>query len=310
MSIQLNELQGAYTALITPMCSNGEIDHKILERLIDDQITSGIDGILACGTTGQSATLSYEEHIDLVEHIYNHINGRTQFMASAGSNSTREAIKLSNEIEDRIGPTTLLHVTGYYNNPPQQGLIAHYTAIADSLNPESNLILYNVPGRTGSNIEAKTAIVLSKNPKIIGIKEASGDLDQVDEVIRNTDSNNFRVISGEDDLVSEIMEKGGYGVISATANIAPRYFKQITQSALNGKYVKSHYLQNQVNPLVKAVFSAKNPIPLAHMFDTNLRLPLVRLPKINNQIEDTLRNYDPEKLGINTEDYGSRCRCF
>ena len=301
--IQLNELQGAYTALITPMHENGLIDYDKLFQLIDDQIEAGIDGLLACGTTGQSATLKHEEHVNLAERIFQYIGGRTRFIASAGSNCTDESIGLSKGIEDRIGPTTFLHVTGYYNNPPQEGLIDHYNAVADAISDQSNIILYNVPGRTSSNIESATAIALAQNPRIIGIKEASGDLSQVETIINTTDPENFRVLSGEDNIVADISQLGGYGVITASANIAPRYFQNLVETAISGDHETAAELQANINSLVSAVFSAKNPIPLAHMFDTNLRLPLVKLPQIQQQIQETLSDYSSEELGIDIVDY-------
>lgn len=306
--IHANELQGAYTALITPMYDDGEINHALLDHLINDQIAAGITGIVACGTTGQSATLSHEEHVDLVEHIYNHVDGRVQFIAGAGSNSTSEAISLSTEIENRIGPTTFLQVTPYYIKPPQEGLIAHYNAIANEI--QGNIILYNVPGRTSCNIQPATAIALSNNPRIIGIKQASEEFEETLDIVLRTDPNSFRVLSGEDGLVARLLESGGYGVISASANVAPNYFVQLTEQGLNGNHERAHELQTEIDPLVKTVFCATNPIPLATMFETYLRPPLVRLEDIEDQIWETLRNYNSERLGINLENYRPRCMCF
>ncbi|MBW2981297.1 4-hydroxy-tetrahydrodipicolinate synthase [Candidatus Woesearchaeota archaeon] len=296
-AIQAEELQGNYTALITTMDERGRIDYNKLDMLTDDQIAAGA-GILACGTTAQSATLSPEEHVGLAEHIFNYVGGRTRVMVSAGSNNTREAIELSIEIEKRIGATTFLHVTGYYNNPPQEGLLAHYRTVANAIRPDSNIILYNVPGRTKSNIEAETAIELAEHPKIIGVKEASGNLEQVTKIIEGTDPNQFRVMSGEDDLVAKIVEMGGFGVISATSNAAPVYFSKMAKTALEGRYEEAARMQEFINPLVKAVFCAKNPIPLAHMFDTNVRLPLVKLPKIEEKVMRTLLSYSMKDLGF------------
>lgn len=310
--IPVNELQGAYVAIITPMnktegiCKG--IDYAKFFKLIDDLIANGVSGIVVAGTTGQSATLGHSEQVDLITNAFTHINGRTKLIASAGSNSTSEAIELSKIIEKEIGPTTLLHVTGYYNNPPQEGLIEHYLRIADAI--DGNIILYNVPGRTKSNIEAGTAIELSKHLKIIGLKEASGDEKQVEAIIKGTNPSEFRVLSGEDHLVAKIMQMGGYGVISASANVAPRYFSEITEHALNGDYEKAFALQEEVNPFVKEVFAVKNPIPLAFMFNTGVRLPLVGIPDLRNhkeleeKIRGTLNKYTPQQLGINLSNYG------
>jgi 4-hydroxy-tetrahydrodipicolinate synthase len=302
-SIKPAELQGCYTALITPMRENKYIDYKKLDRLIYDQVETSITGILACGTTGQSAALSHKEHVDLADHIFHYLDGRKQYIASAGSNSTREAIDLSNAIEERIGPTTFLHVTGYYNNPPQEGLLQHYRKIAKKIHKDSNMILYNVPGRTSSNIEPETAIELAQNPKIIGIKEASGDMQQVERIIRKTDPKNFRVLSGEDNLVTKIIHEGGYGVISASANIAPEYFAKLARLSLSEYDVEARVMQQRIIPLVNAVFSAKNPIPLAQMFETNVRLPLVNLPGLMPKIRQALSNYTVEELGIDLKKY-------
>jgi 4-hydroxy-tetrahydrodipicolinate synthase len=303
-SIDVKDFKGTYTAIITPMKKDGSLDHQKLEELIDDQIEAGVDGILACGTTGQSATLKHREHIMLAQYIYEYIDNKVKFMVSAGSNSTEEAIYLTNEIEKRIGPTTFLHVTGYYNNPPQEGLFLHYSAISENLKEnESNIVLYNVPGRTASNLEADTVIKLAKNEKIIGIKEASGKLEQIEKIIQNTDSNKFKVLSGEDHLVAPIIKMGGYGVISASANIAPRYFSNIVNAALDKDYELADEMQEKILPLVKAVFKAKNPIPLAHIFNTEVRLPLCKLPRIENEVIDTINQYHFKNLGIDVTKY-------
>ncbi len=306
--IQLNELQGTFPALITPMYARdgltNPIDYDKMFKLIDQQSRAGINGILIAGTTGQSATLSHNEHIALVKEAYHHIkdnNLELDFIVGAGSNCTREAISLSKSIEQAIGPTTFLHVTGYYNNPPQQGLISHFKEI--SKNIKGNIILYNVPGRTKSNLQPDSVAELSEIENIIGLKEASGDLEQVAEIIQKTDSEKFRVLSGEDHQVAEIMKLGGYGVISASANIAPKYFVKITKAALNKDYEKAEKLQQEINPLVKqGVFLVKNPIPLAHIFNTGLRLPLIKIPSIQQKLEDVLSPYKSEDLGINLED--------
>jgi 4-hydroxy-tetrahydrodipicolinate synthase len=309
------ELRGTYTALITPMFPGtgrrNAIDYPKMFRLINDQFDSSVTGVVVAGTTGQSATLSPDEQVELITKTHEYIR-RTfgqdfHFIAGSGSNSTDEAITLSERIEDAIGPTTLLHVTGYYNGPPQEGLYAHFTTIADALvqaGRKSNIILYNVPGRTKSEIEPETIYKLAESPRIIGIKQALGsDLTKVMEVIKNTDPNKFVTLSGEDDQVAEIMRLGGKGVISASANIAPRYFVRMTDSALEGDHMAARQIQADINPIVRAVFSAKNPIPLAHMFETELRLPLVKLPRIEEDIRQALSKYTPDSLGVDIRNY-------
>lgn len=300
--IPANELQGCYPAVITPFNSNGDVDYEKLEMLIDDLCNTNISGILACGTTGQDCTLSHNEQVDLAEHFFNYVDRRKPLMVGAGSNNTSEASELSRNIEERIGPTTLLHATGYKNNPTQKGIYKHFSQVTENLNG-SNLILYTVPGRTGSNIETETSIQLAQNPSIIGIKDASGNLEQVESVINRTNPENFRVLSGEDHLVGKIMQRGGYGVISASANVAPEYFSRMCGEALQGNYQDAHEMQEYIMPIVKAVFSKKNPIPLAHMFGTELRLPLCRHEELQDYVDAAVNSYTKEELGIDMAKY-------
>jgi len=309
----LEKLEGCYTAIITPMKKgngiNNEIDYDKLFMLVDDQIKAGIDGLVVAGTTGQSATLEHAEQMHFIAEVFNYVNGRTRIIPSAGSNCTREAINLSQAIEGEIGPSTLLHVTGYYNNPPPAGQFEHYTTIADRV--QGNIILYNVPGRTSNHIERNTAIELARHPKIIGLKAAPGkhdpELKQLKGIIENTNPDYFRVLSGEDDLVAKIIGMGGYGVISASANVAPKMFKQMTDYALSGKYEEAEKLQERLLPLVRqAVFAAKNPIPLAYMFGSGIRLPLCSLEKAGippKQVDTVLARYNTTELGVNITKY-------
>ena len=210
-----------------------------------------------------------------------------------------------NAIEAAIGPSTFLHVTGYKNNPPQTGLIEHFEYLADTMcSAGSNLIMYNVPSRTGSNMLPKTTIRLAQHPRIIGTKEASGNLEQVRAIIEGTDPDSFRVVSGEDNIVADIVEMGGYGVISASANIAPLPFIRIVYAGLVGDHPIAQQLQEHINPLVGAVFSVKNPIPLAYMFATEVRPPLVGVTKEQGaEIDRILLGYTDGELGIRREHY-------
>jgi len=306
------DISGNYTALMTPMKNGGglinPIDYDKLFMLIEDQINSGVRGFVVAGTTAQSSTLSRNEHVDLVTNTFSHIRKKfgkaIGLIVGAGSNCTLEALTLSMEIENAVGPTTFLHVTGYYNNPPQEGLIIHFEKLA-SASPDSNLMLYNVPSRTNSKLEIESIKYLSRNENIVGIKDASGDLNFVKEIINNTNKNEFVVLSGEDNIVSNVMKLGGRGVISASANVAPRYFVNITNAALSSKFDIADTLQKEVNPLVSAVFYRKNPIPLAHMFNTNVRLPLVRLPPIEEHLKTILSRYSKENLGIDLLKYNN-----
>ncbi len=307
-ALQIQDFQGCFVPVITPMTKAEEIDYPKLESIIEDLIAAGVDGIVPCATTGQSTTLSHDEHAALAERVCSLVHGRTKLIVYAGSNSTREAIALSRSVEERIGPSTLLHVTGYYNCPPQTGLIKHFTAVTDALrHAESNIVMYNVPSRTTSNMTAETAIELAKNPRIIGTKEASGNIEQIKTIIQNTDAASFRVVSGEDKQTVEITELGGFGVISASANAAPSFFTRMTRAALeaksHGDFAEAYAMQNHINPLIDAVFCAKNPIPLAHMFGTYLRLPLCRVEEIEPRIKEVLKQYSAAELGIDFSNY-------
>lgn len=192
------------------MLSGGEIDFLKLDQLIEDLIEAGVAGICACGSTGQSPVLTQDEHLRLVVHIASRIDQRCQIIVSAGSNCTRSAVNLSNAVEKALGPTTFLHVTGYYNNPPQTGLNAHFLRVAGSFSiPESNLIIYNVPSRTGSNVGVETIATLARHPQIIGVKESSGNLSQLKSIIEQTDEESFHVLTGECDQINETIAMAG-----------------------------------------------------------------------------------------------------
>lgn len=291
-SIRPDELEGNFPALVTPMHSDGRIHtlkmYKIAERLLE----TDVKGLLACGTTGQSATLDYNEQIALTEMVSDLVRRYDKHLiAAAGSNNTDEAFKLQRGIEDRLGPTTFLHVTGYYNNPSQEGLIKHFGKLLDErMYEESNIIMYNVPGRTGCNMEAWTAAYLATFPGIIGIKEASGNLDQVQSIIDNTDPDEFRVLSGEDHLVSKIMRMGGYGVISASANIAPKPYNDMVKAGLRGDYDEADRLQEWMMPLRDVIFNEKNPTPLAEVYSTSLRSPMTTYDEGLEILEDVMSN--------------------
>jgi 4-hydroxy-tetrahydrodipicolinate synthase len=315
LEIPVENLKGAYTALITPMHANGKIDYNKLDMLIEDQIRAGITGILACGTTGQSASFKHDEQVDLTKHVADRINARVQLIANAGSNNIDEAIKLAKSAEDKLGKSlTFLTATGYYNKPGPLGQFMFYEKLADSLGPASNLILYNVPGRTNTNLDNKVIIELAQKDNIVGIKEASGDLEKVKAIKEGIGFNQFKILSGEDNLVYDIMELGGSGVISATANVAPLLFSKIYHLYIEGNHEDSKKTQEFVNPLVKAVFYRTNPIPLAHIFDTDVRLPLTRLDgktklsfdeDINQYINKIIQKYPAMETGLELQKYRS-----
>ena len=294
--ITAQDLRGCYIALITPMAPTEnsrepQIDFNRLYELIRNSIDAGVTGLVFSGTTGQSATLSHDEHVEVAvkgasyAHWYSNEKGRSvQIIAGAGSNCTSEAISLSKRIVSAAPVDALLCVTGYYNNPPQEGLIAHYETLADEMMDERTpLVLYNVPGRTASNLVLETIIHLSHHPNIIGIKEASGVLPKIQEILENTNRKEFQVISGEDHLVYDIMKLGGTGVISASANRWPLEFQRLTELALKGKWKEAEELQEALLPCTQAVFCAKNPIPLSYMFGVEVRLPLVGIDRLNEE---------------------------
>src|SRR5215212_7256700 len=208
MSVQ--RLFGCGTALVTPFTAAGELDEPSLRALVDWQIAEGIHYLVPCGSTGEAATLTPGEHRRVVEVVVDQARGRVPVVAGAGSNDTRKAVALSREMRD-AGATHLLHVSPMYNKPPQRGIIAHFRAIADAT--DLPIIVYNVPGRTGSNIEAKTTLALAAHPRIVAVKEASGSLTQIMEIIRDA-PDGFQVLSGDDALTIAVMVAGGSGIIS------------------------------------------------------------------------------------------------
>ena len=275
--------KGSGVALVTPFNKNGRIDYQKLRELIDFQIENKTDAIIICGTTGESATLKETEHAKVIQECISHVRGRIPVIAGTGSNSTQTAIELSKEAED-IGADGLLIVTPYYNKPNQDGLYEHYTALAGSV--DIPIILYNVPGRTGVNINPKTVKkLLEENPNIVAIKEASGNLEQIEalKLIKEKLNRGFDIYSGNDDQTYDILELGGVGVISVLANILPKETHDMVYDYLNGLKQKSMKQQIKMLKLIKALFQTTNPIPvkkaleLMGKIDGTLRLPLTEL---------------------------------
>lgn len=286
------QLEGAHVALVTPMKPIGSlmgIDFQKVYQLIDTVLDAGARGVLFAGTTGQSFTLSHDEQVDLCTRGIEYARGRAAdlgrpvtCLASAGSNSTEEALHLSERIVKAIQPDALLHVTGYYNNPPQEGLRAHFLEIAElAQRMETSVILYNVPGRTNSKIEPETVVRLAEHPAIVAVKDATGDLEGLEKIAAATDRSNFALVSGEDHLVVDLMKRGGVGVITASGNRWPGEFQRITDLCAAGEWDAAEELQKAVLPCVDAVFSVKNPIPLHHMLSVGMRLPLVPVEELD-----------------------------
>ena len=250
---------GAGVAIVTPMKENGDIYYEKLGELIEEQIAGGTDAIIICGTTGESACMSHEEHLSVIEYAIKKVNKRIPVVAGTGSNYTETAVYLSQEAE-KLGADGLLVVTPYYNKATQKGLIAHYTTIANSV--KLPIIMYNVPSRTGCNILPETAVTLAKNVEnIVGIKEASGNISQVAKLMQLADGC-IDLYSGNDDQIVPILSLGGIGVISVLSNVAPRQKHDIVKLYMEGKVKESCELQLKALPLAEALFCEVNPIPV------------------------------------------------
>lgn len=251
--------KGAGVAIVTPFTQDDKVNFEELGKMIDFQIAGGTDAIIICGTTGESSTLTHEEHDACIKFAVEHTAGRVPFIAGTGSNSTAEAIRLSTHAQNN-GADALLLVTPYYNKATQKGLIQHYTAIANSV--DLPIILYNVPSRTGVNILPQTAVTLAKNVKnIVAVKEASGNISQVAELAALADGC-IDIYSGNDDQVVPLLSLGGVGVISVLSNVMPKLTHDMVMSYLNGDVKLSRQLQLSVMNLNKALFCEVNPIPV------------------------------------------------
>lgn len=251
--------KGAGVAIVTPFTQDDKVNFEELGKMIDFQIAGGTDAIIICGTTGESSTLTHEEHDACIKFAVEHTAGRVPVIAGTGSNSTAEAIRLSTHAQNN-GADALLLVTPYYNKATQKGLIQHYTAIANSV--DLPIILYNVPSRTGVNILPQTAVTLAKNVKnIVAIKEASGNISQVAELAAIADGC-IDIYSGNDDQVVPLLSLGGVGVISVLSNVMPKLTHDMVMSYLNGDVKLSRQLQLSVMNLNKALFCEVNPIPV------------------------------------------------
>lgn len=285
---------GAAVAIITPMNADGSVNYDEFGKFIDFQIENGTDAIVVCGTTGESSTLRVVEHNECIKWCVEYVNGRVPVIAGTGSNSTACAIEISKEACE-VGADALLLVTPYYNKTSQRGLIAHYTAIHDATNLP--IILYNVPSRTGLNINPETAKELSKLPRINGIKEASGKLEQV-KAIAELCGDELNIWSGNDDQIYDLMELGGKGVISVLSNICPQETHDIAQKYLDGDKAGSKELMDKYMKLAKAMFVDVNPIPVKEAvsligFNAGpVRMPLIEMDESNKAyVKATMEEY-------------------
>ena len=275
---------GAIVATVTPF-RNGRLDRKALKRLVEFQIRNGTAGIVPCGTTGESATLSYEEHEAVIDIVVDAARGRVPVIAGTGSNSTKEAITFTRYAK-KAGADAGLVITPYYNKPTQEGLYRHFRAVAEST--DLPLILYNVPGRTGVNMAAETVARLAQVKNIVGLKEASGNLTQVCDILRLTPKK-FCLLSGDDGLFFPMMALGAKGVISVASNVAPRAMADLYDACSRGEYSRAREIHYRLWPLFHVLFVETNPIPvktglaMMKMIREEFRLPLCPMAEANRK---------------------------
>ena len=289
--------KGAGVAIATPFLDNGEVNYDEFERLIEFQIQNGTDAIIVCGTTGEAATMTEEEHMEVVKFCIEKVNKRIPVIAGTGSNCTKTAVELS-KLAEEYGADGVLLVTPYYNKATQEGLYAHFSAVADAINIP--IILYNVPSRTGCNIQPETAVRLCREKKnIVGIKDATGNIAQTSRMMQLAEGC-IDLYSGNDDEIVPIMAVGGLGVISVLSNVAPKETHEICQKCLDGDFTGARDLQFKALPLVKALFSEVNPIPVKSALEMigfkagPLRLPLTKMETAH---EEVLRE-EMKKFGL------------
>ena len=285
-------VKGSIVAIVTPMKANGDLDLDALDKLVDFHIKSGTKGIIAVGTTGESATLEVSEHISVIERIVNRSNNKIFIFAGTGANSTKEAIYLSKAAKS-AGANASLSVTPYYNKPTQKGLFQHYTQIADQVDfPQ---VLYNVPGRTSCDLLPETIAKLAPHENILGIKEATGDLSRLEELKKLIRDETFFLYSGDDATATDFILNGGHGNISVTANIVPELMSKLCDFALE-KSPEAKVIENKISNLNTMLFLESNPIPVKWvlnrmgLMDIGIRLPLRNLSKHHQEtLEEELK---------------------
>ena len=274
--------KGTATALITPFTRDG-VDFESLDRILDDQLAGGVDAVVVLGTTGEPATMTMAEKRAVIEFAVKKLKGKLPVIVGTGANSTAAAVEMSVTAES-LGADTLLLVTPYYNKATQKGLIAHFTAVADAVH--TPIICYNVPGRTGVNMLPATFAELAEHPNIAAIKEASGNMEQIEEAIRLA-GDKAVVYSGDDGITVPVMAMGGMGVISVVSNAAPRFTSEMTSAFLSGDLKKAAKMQLEMLPFVRAMFCEVNPIPVKKAMQLRglcngiLRLPLTEMTAEN-----------------------------
>ena len=279
--------EGAGVALVTPFKENGDVNYDKLEEILEEQIAGGTDAIVICGTTGEASTMSHEEHLSVIKYGCEVVKGRIPVVAGTGSNCTREAVYMSQKAEE-VGADGVLLVTPYYNKATQNGLIAHYTAIANEIKIPA--ILYNVPSRTGCALQPKTIAHLVKNVEnIVGVKEASGDISHVAQVMNLCDGQ-IDLYSGNDDQVVPLLSLGGLGVISVLSNVAPQYVHDMVYKFFEGDVAGSRKMQLEALPVINALFCEVNPIPVKAAMNLQgkevgpLRAPLTEMEPEHQEV--------------------------
>ncbi len=284
------DLRGCHVPLVTPFLEDGSIDEAGLRRLVNHLIeVEKVDGLVPCGTTGESPTLSHEEHGRVIEIVVEETRRRVPVIAGTGSNSTREAIEMTLHAE-KVGADATLQVCPYYNKPTQEGLKEHFKAIARAT--KLPIILYNIPGRTGRNMEPETILELAEIDNIVGLKDASGDITQTMRILEGTRNRQrpFYVLSGEDALTFSIMALGGHGVICAVGNVIGREYRDMVHLMLEGRYAEAREIHYRTLPLVRALFLETNPVPVKEAMNMMglpagpLRLPLTPMKPANREI--------------------------
>lgn len=292
------EFAGVFPALFTPLMDDDKsrlrnsIDFAKAKSIIDDLIAAGVDGVVPVGTTGQSPTVSHKQHIEFIKFTVDYVDGRVPVIAGAGSNCTRETVDMIQAIQKEAGDLACLCVTGYYNNPPQEGIALHYETVARETGVK--IVIYNVPGRTASYIEPDTLVHLSRNANIIGLKQSvdfrspGRHRDDLQSVFQRVSADDLSVVSGEDHLLFAILELGGRGIITASGNIpeVSKAYLQIIKSHRDGDRKGAEALQASLDPVINAVFCRKNPIPLGTFFNSPLYLPLVPVRETKEGEED------------------------
>jgi 4-hydroxy-tetrahydrodipicolinate synthase len=285
--------EGVLTALVTPF-KDGQVDERALIELVEIQIAAGVDGLVPCGSTGESATLSHAEHSRVVEVVVSAARGRVHVVAGTGSNSTREAILLTQHAKE-AGADGALLISPYYNKPTQEGIVEHYKAVAaETALP---LIVYNIPGRTASNILPKTFTRLAEIEEVVGVKESCGDLDQIAELISRVPED-FAVLSGDDWAVLPLLAIGGHGVISTSSNLVPNDVVELVRAWRSGDPVRARDVYYQLRPVIEVLFCETNPIPLKTalalrgLISDELRLPLTPMSQpAKERLQVALKEY-------------------